>query len=200
MHKLLASRDAYCMNQMKYIITRKSKKNLKTPIGFTLIELLVAVLLLALLISAVASLFGITVRSTLRTGNLAKNQSAIDSDISRLRKISEEYTCCSGVCAWPKPNSCAANFGFSDYYFPQNPANRQSFVDSCKGGGGVTSAPDLTASLVNELRKVPLSTNVSRTVAKASAASGDHLILVTYTADGINRAYNIYPVVAAWCP
>ncbi|MFM7086071.1 MAG: type II secretion system protein J [Cyanobium sp.] len=190
--------------------------------GFTLLEVVVGVALLAGVAAGSAVLISVANRmlGTSTTHNNA--QAAIDSDISRARKLAEDYTCCPGSCttnattiaAARTTGRCAPNAQVNDstYYFPQLETTTYpdvtGFTNACANGTLVGSA---TSGLIKEISDQGSSAlgdaGITRTVAVDDSTDPTaHRIRITYTGSssggttGINRVVKLVPTVAAWCP
>ena len=101
--------------------------------GFSLVEVLVGLLVFAIASAATLAVFSNTIRSVFRTDDQARANAAIDSDISRLKQLSEQYNACmppisgavanSGsttVCTGKWPDGIMdIKLGDSYYYYPQ---------------------------------------------------------------------------------
>ncbi|MFM7311794.1 MAG: type II secretion system protein J [Cyanobium sp.] len=174
--------------------------------GFTLLEVVVGIALLALVASGSTLLISVANRmlGTSTTQNNA--QAAIDSDISRARKLAEDYTCCPGSCsadaatlsAARSSGRCLGNANDSTYYFPQQSGDVDAFTTSCSNG-------TITANLITALQGLGTLADVSRTVAADDSADPtSHRIRITYSGTGSNagitRVVKLVPTVAGWCP
>ena len=110
--------------------------------GFTMVEILVGVVLLAVVASGSAVLISVANRLLGTSTSQSNAQAAVDSDISRARKLAEDYTCCPGSCtadAATITTACAAgkclgNVNDSTYYFPQLSADIPTFTAACEIG------------------------------------------------------------------
>lgn len=174
--------------------------------GFTLVEILIGVGLLLLAASGSAML--ITAANSMLGTSTSQNdaQAAIDSDISRARKLAEDYTCCPGSCttdatlisAARSSGKCAGNVNDSTYYFPQQAADVDTFSSACANGS-------ITGNLIAAIQGQGAISGISRTVAvDDSSDPTSHRIRISYSgsggASGISRVIKLVPTVAAWCP
>lgn len=174
--------------------------------GFTLIEILVGVALLLLVASGSAMLISVA-NQMLGTSTSQNNaQAAIDSDISRVRRLSEDYTCCPGSCtadpatiaAARTGGKCAGNSNDSTYYFPQQVADVTSFAAACNAG-------TVSTNLITAIQALASLSGITRTVATDDSSDPTtHRIRITYSGTGgnagINRVVKLVPTAAAWCP
>lgn len=174
--------------------------------AFTLMELLVSAALLAVVSSGTALLISLANSSLTSSTTLAAAQAAIDSDISRARKLAEDYSCCPGRCTANanalatarSQGKCAGNVNDSTYYFPQLDADVPAFLNACANG-------TLTANLITEIQALGPLSGINRSVSEDdSSDSSDHRIRLTHSASGtgagIQRVVKIVPTVAGWCP
>lgn len=174
--------------------------------GFTLMEILVGVVLLALVSTGTASLISLANSNLSSSTSQNSSQAAIDSDISRARKLAEDYTCCPGSCT-ADPGTittaktagrCAGNVNDSTYYFPQQSNDITAFTSACSTG-------TLTTNLITAIQSLGGLSGVTRTVTNDDSADlTAHRIRITYSGSGrsagINRVVKIVPTVAGWCP
>lgn len=179
---------------MNYVLTLTCLRARKKQ-GFTIIELVVSAVILALAASTAGVLVGVSNRSTITSREVAEASSAIESDIARIRTISESYTCCAGTCtSSPTASaSCIGSLGDSSYYFPQQLAGITAFTTLCSNG-------NLTNSLMTAIDSLPQPSGVTRANSvKEDAIS--HRLSITYSAaGGVNKVLKIVPTVAGWCP
>lgn len=174
--------------------------------GFTLVEILIGVVMLALVASGSAML--ITVANRMLGTSTSQNnaQAAIDSDISRVRKLAEDYTCCPGSCTSNAATittargsgRCLGNANDSTYYFPQLAADIPAFTTACEAG-------TLTANLILAIQSIASLPDVTRTVmVDDNSDLSSHRIRLIYSGTaantGIARVVKLVPTVAAWCP
>ena len=110
-----------------------------SPVGFSLVEVLVGILVFAIASAATISVFANTIRSIRRTEDQALANAAIDSDIARVKQLTEIYNACSDPDSTIQPASVASGsftpcsgkwpdgvtdikLGDSYYYYP-DPTN-----------------------------------------------------------------------------
>ena len=178
--------------------------------GFSLVEVVVAVALLGLIGSITANVYGVITRSTTSTSTAANTLAAIDSDISRIKQISETLTCCPGSCttnattiATAVANSkCGGSTpGLSSYYWPLVSGDVTTFEAACNATLANGAIETAMLSAINGLTQP---TGATRTASVDEIAA--HRILVTYTGTTgtggsfVNRDIKIVPTVASFCP
>lgn len=185
-----------------FIPSRRSERA-----GFTLIEVVVGVALLAIVASGSAML--ITVANSMLSISTSQNntQAAIDSDISRARKLAEDYTCCPGSCtadaatiaAARSSGKCIGNANDSTYYFPQQSADVATFTATCVNG-------TLVNNLITAIQALGNVSGVARTLAiDDSSDPTTHRLRITYSGSNLSnasiiRVVKLVPTAAAWCP
>lgn len=189
---------------------RKSRQQKFANAGFSLIEVVVAAAILGLIGAITANGFGVITRSTTATTAAANTLSAIDSDISKIKQISENLTCCPGSCTTDATTIATAvtngqcggsTPGLSNYYWPLLSANVTTFETACNAAAANGAIETAMLSAINTL---PQPTGANRTVTVDEIAS--HRLLVTYTGTTgsggsfVNRAIKIVPTVALFCP
>lgn len=165
--------------------------------GVTLVELLVGSILLVIAFAMAATISGVNNRNLQTSATTADQDSLIDSDISAIRKISEEYTWCTGAGTLSASGSSCDSTTARDqnYYFPNNSANIALFEAACAD----TTAPDaLNAALVYEINSRATLPGVTRTVSYDSVTA--HRLRITYAGTNVNRVLLLTPTVAGWCP
>jgi len=176
------------------------------------VEILIGVVLLAVAASGSALLITTANRQLGSSESLGGAQAAIDSDLSRIRRLAEDYTCCPGSCtadaaeiqAAGVAGKCQGSVGDSAYYFPQQSAEITTFAgpphaSSLCGNG------QLTANLITAIQAQGTLSGISRAVQEDDVTDlTDHRIRITYTGSGANagisRVVKLVPTVAAWCP
>lgn len=174
--------------------------------GFTMVEILIGVVLLLLAASGSAVLITVANRLLGTSTSQSNAQAAIDSDISRARRLAEDYTCCPGSCtadaatitAARASGKCAGTANDSTYYFPQQSNDVTGFDGVCANG-------TLTANLITAIQAQGTLSDISRTVTVDDASDPtSHRIRITYSGTngnaGITRVVKLVPTVAAWCP
>ncbi len=89
--------------------------------GFSLVELMVASVLLVLALTGTSVLFVESNRSSAAAETRYRQQALVDTDLARVRRLNDRYTCSTGICTslgsvelgkndfFPPPASSAAN-------------------------------------------------------------------------------------------
>ena len=165
------------------------------------------VALLAVVASGSAVL--ISVANNMLTTSTSQNnaQAAIDSDISRARKLAEDYTCCPGFCTTDATHiasarlsgKCIGNPHDSTYYFPQQTLDVDTFTAICSNG-------TLTTALIAAIQAIGNVSGVTRTLAvDDSSDPTTNRLRITYSGSGLTnasiiRVVKLVPTAAAWCP
>jgi len=186
--------------------------------GFSLSEPMVLLVMLTMAMLAAASIFSSAMRSFTTSRKLSEMEIAIDENISEIKKISREFTCCSGTCNVPsKPftdhgsgKPCATdNIRDDRYYFPQ--------LDLAST---TTNFPNTTTSVepaaIDQICSVANNTNfmtpfktavdakpVALPVTRTTTIKTDsiHTLEVTYNDAGrVIRSLVVVPVMANYCP
>ena len=184
--------------------------------------LLTAMLLIA--VSAMASVFNSISRMMVLTQQQVIMQAAIDANLSQIKTLARQYTCCSGTCTtnapsdfWQKDGvaqSCATNDPRDGrYYFPQ--ADDLTTTTNI-GVTSTSSEPDAVTELcqsknnsafMNPLKlavdNIPFASQTTYATREATySASNVHALRVTYTdlKNKVVRVENIIPKMAYFCP
>ena len=186
---------------------RGTKRN---QTGFSLIEVVVAAALLGLIGATVASLYGVSTRSTNATTAAANALSAIDSDISRVKQLSEQLTCCPGSCTTDTTTIASAvtsgkcvssTPGLSSYYWPQATADITTFTTACTA---TSSNGAIETAMITGINALAQPSGAVRTASVDEISA--HRITVTYTGTTgssgsfVNRTIKVVPTVAMFCP
>jgi len=202
------------------------KSNCTYEAGFSLVEVLVGLLVFAIASAATIAVFSNTIRSIYRTDDQARANAAVDSDISRLKQLAEQYNACmapvsgavasSGsttVCTGKWPDGITSiKLGDSYYYYPDPSASGgaaavANFRTACAAGSANSHITKNLIDYINNPAKFsqpPSQFKVTRSVATREAATeaSNYVILIDYTSTqfNINRRVKLLPVIAAWCP
>ena len=168
--------------------------------GFSLVEGLVAMVVLSVALLGTTTAFNLITGSISGTGSRNNANLSIDNDIATIKQLAAEYTSCVNPLGSIPPSSggCGANISTSEYYFPQNPADWESFLGACRGDG----VQHITLNLISAINAKPA---VGAGVVRQSAVRADpsdpknHAILVAYEGQGVSRLVKVVPVVSAWC-
>lgn len=173
----------------------RCRQNPSAQAGFTLVELLVSTVLIGTVLGSLALLPGIIGRGSLQTERQNNSLAGIDSDLSTMRALAHNFSCCSGRCVTSvNPANCnGASPGTAAFYRPTvSSAAETTFHTSCEN---YTLATTLRTALSTQAQ----ATGVSRTVTVDSAEA--HRLRVTYTAPGnVERVAILLPTVASFCP
>ena len=163
--------------------------------GFTLVELLASTVIIGIILGGLLTFPQIIGRGSQQTQRQNESQAAIDSDLSNLRTLANNFTCCTGTCTVPNPLQCNnQDPGKANFYIPTaNSPAEASFKAAC-------SSETLASSLEEIMNSQSLSTAItSRTIEVDSASA--HRLRVTYTAPGnVERLAILVPTAAAFCP
>jgi prepilin-type N-terminal cleavage/methylation domain-containing protein len=166
------------------------------PSGFSLVELLVSTVVISIILGGLITLPQIIGRGSQQTQRQNAGQSAIDSDLSQLRTLANNFSCCSGSCTTSlSPSPCNGNNpGQANFYIPAvNSPAETTFRTACNAG---TLASSLRTTLNSQTLDPAIT---SRTVVVDSASA--HRLRVTYTLPGnVERLAILVPTAAAFCP
>lgn len=172
--------------------------------GFSMAEALVAGVVLLFTVQGTASAFNLITTSISKTSVQSTNNTAIDRDISSIKKLSVEYTSCV-VPSGSVPTAeapCDESSRFSSYYFPMNPtiARQDEFLSACRS---TDPAAHITAGFIQAINQKPaLASGVIRTQAgrEDSVDAKNHNVIVEYKVNNLTvRTVKVSPVVSAWC-
>ncbi|MCP9860830.1 MULTISPECIES: hypothetical protein [unclassified Cyanobium] len=171
--------------------------------GFSLVELMVASLLLVLSLTGTSVLFMESNRSSAAASLRYRQQALVDTDLARVRRLNDRYTCASGTCTslgaeelekddfFPAPTSTAAD---------GNSAAGNSFEALCQSNGLITQ-------LVADIGPTPSGlTAAGITYAvDPNNQEGVHRYTITYsytnsTSIEVLRRVMLVPTTVAWCP
>jgi prepilin-type N-terminal cleavage/methylation domain-containing protein len=171
-----------------------------TQQGFSLVEGLVAMVVLSVALIGTTAAFNLITSSIGGTGSRNSANLAIDNDIAGIKQLAANYT----SCVYPlgpvtsATGECSADISTSEYYFPEEPANWEVFLRSCRGD----DVQHITVNLISAINARPA---VAAGVVRQSAVREDvtdpknHAIVVSYQGQGISRLVKVVPVVSAWC-
>ena len=196
--------------------------------GFSLVEVLVGLLVFAIASAATLAVFSNTIRSVFRTDDQARANAAVDSDISKLKQLAEQYNACmppisgavaaSGsttVCTGTWPDGITPiKLGDSYYYYPVPGSNPSvdntavtNFRTACSSSAAASHITKNLIDYINDTTKFPQPPSafkVTRSTASREAGTdaSNHVIIVDYTSTqfNINRRVKLLPVISAWCP
>lgn len=176
--------------------------------GFSLVEVLVGLLIFSLVVAASFATFSLATGGTFRTGRLANANAAIDSDIAKIKKLSEDYSACVDPLGSILPDcrdstNAIIPAGSSWYYQPGTSANFESFYAACNAP---SESAHITKNLITAINALTrnVGSGVTRSLAQreAPAVANNHIIVISYQAAdfSLNRTIKITPVLSSWCP
>jgi type II secretory pathway pseudopilin PulG len=182
--------------------------------GFTLVELLISSVLLVLALTGTSFLFMESNRSSAATSTRYNQQALVDTDLARVRRLNDRYTCSSGTCTSLGTVELGKNDFFPTPTSPDlngNSAAGNAFEALCNSTGLITQ-------LVNEIGTPPASlTAAGITYAIDTSNQGQqtvsefgtnvirnlHRYTITYTdvSSGESlRRITLVPTTVSWCP
>jgi Tfp pilus assembly protein PilV len=184
--------------------------------GFSLSEPMVLLLMLTVAMLAAASIFSSAMRSFTTSRNVSSMEIAIDQNISEIKKIAREFTCCSGSCTTTVPadvgpgQACATQDSRDDrYYFPQLDLSSTTTNFPNTTTSMEPAAVDQICSVANNTHfMTPFKTAVDSTPAASTTTrtttiktDSIHTLEVTYSDAGrVIRSLVVVPVMANYCP
>jgi hypothetical protein len=183
----------------KFMLSRAIKaRSSCRDAGFSIVEGLIASVIVALAVAATAGGFNLVTSSIRGTAEKNTANLSIDNDVSRIKKLSAEYSACVTPAGGFPGNGCDVGSDISHYYFPMDPLKVDQFFAACNGAAGA----HITANFVDALKNLgEPAPGVSRAVARENGGDPkNHNVIVRYTADGKeSRVLKVAPVVSAWC-
>jgi prepilin-type N-terminal cleavage/methylation domain-containing protein len=166
--------------------------------GFTLVELLVSTVIISIILGGLIIFPQIIGRGSQQSQRQNTGQSAIDSDLARLRTLANNFSCCSGTCTTSlSPSPCNSKTpGQEDFYIPTAGSTAETtFNTACNAG---TLASTLQTSLNSQS---PAPAIISRAISVNSGDAVAHRLRVSYSAPGnVERVAILVPTAAAFCP
>ena len=179
-------------------------------------EPMVLLLMLTVAMLAAASIFSSAMRSFTTSRNVSSMEIAIDQNISEIKKIAREFTCCSGSCTTTVPadvgpgQACATQDSRDDrYYFPQLDLSSTTTNFPNTTTSMEPAAVDQICSVANNTHfMTPFKTAVDSTPAASTTTrtttiktDSIHTLEVTYSDAGrVIRSLVVVPVMANYCP
>jgi prepilin-type N-terminal cleavage/methylation domain-containing protein len=163
--------------------------------GFTFVELLVSTVVISIILGGLITFPQIIGRGSQQSRRQNESQAAIDSDLSGLRTLANNFTCCTGTCTVPDPPRCNnQDPGQANFYIPTaNSAAETSFKAACNSG-------TLASSLRTIMNGQSFNTAITSRAIEVDSALA-HRLRVTYTAPGnVERLAIVVPTTAAFCP
>jgi type II secretory pathway pseudopilin PulG len=172
--------------------------------GFSIIEGLLAAVIVMIAIAGTSSAFNLLTSSVRRTDEVNSANLAADNDISKIQRLSTEYTSCVvPEGSIPAANACTnTSVNEANYYFPQStdPLEIQKFFTACQSSG---SGSHITSNFVSAINSLPaVGSGVARqsAVREDSSDPSNHIVVVNYILPlGGSRILKIAPVVSSWC-
>lgn len=165
--------------------------------GASLVELVIGSMILIFAFAMAAAIAGVNGRNLLTSRTTSNQDALIDSDISAIRRLSEEYTWCTGAgtLAASGPSCDSTSARNQNYYFPSNSTNIALFESAC---ADTTAPDDLNVALVNQINSRATLPGITRSVTYDNVPA--HRLRITYTGTNVNRVILLTPTVAGWCP
>jgi prepilin-type N-terminal cleavage/methylation domain-containing protein len=182
--------------------------------GFSLVELMVSSVLLVVALTGTSILFMESNRSSAATTTRYNQQALVDSDLARVRRLNDRYTCFSGTCT----SLGTAELGKNDF-FP-TPASAAVDGNSTAGAAFETlcNSTQLITPLVNQIGSTPaalssagisysIDTNNQgqQTVSEfgVNVVRNLHRYTITYVNSSTGellRRVTLVPTTVSWCP
>jgi len=189
---------------------RRSPDRGRGQAGFSLTEPMVLLLMLTVAMVSAASIFSSAMRSFTTSRNMSDMEIAIDDNISKIKQISREFTCCSGTCTPTVPpdgtygldRSCATNDSRDDrYYYPQLDLSTTTIVepDVVDQICSVANNANFMTPFKDAVDAKPVALPTTRTT--TIKTDSIHTLEVTYSDAGrVIRSLVVVPVMANYCP
>ncbi len=182
--------------------------------GFSLVELMVASVLLVVALTGTSVLFVESNRSSAAAETRYRQQALVDTDLARVRRLNDRYTCSSGSCTslgslelgkndfFPPPTSTAAN---------GNSSAGQLFEALCNSTGLITQlvtdigTPPAALTTAGVSYSVDSANQGQQTVSEfgTNVVRNLHRYTITYTnsiSGELLRRVTLVPTTVAWCP
>jgi hypothetical protein len=149
-----------------------------------------------IVVGAVAGLSQITSRGVVQTQQKGQSQSAIDSDISEIKTLANQFHCCATACT-SNSSVCSgatagSSLGTTAFFKPVSGSTAETRLNAACNSRSIAS------TLRNEiLARADLAITPAIDIDSVDA----HRLKVTYSAAGnTERVAYIVPTVAAFCP
>ncbi|MCP9935017.1 prepilin-type N-terminal cleavage/methylation domain-containing protein [Cyanobium sp. Candia 9D4] len=182
--------------------------------GFSLVELMVSSVLLVLALTGTSVLFVESNRSSAAAETRYRQQALVDTDLARVRRLNDRYTCSTGSCTslgsvelgkhdfFPPPVSTAAN---------GNSSAGQLFEALCNSTGLITQlvadigAPPAALTGAGITYSIDTANQGQQTVSEfgTNVVRNLHRYTITYTngtSGELLRRVTLVPTTVAWCP
>ncbi|MCT0207758.1 prepilin-type N-terminal cleavage/methylation domain-containing protein [Synechococcus sp. CS-1332] len=182
--------------------------------GFSLVELMVSSVLLVLALTGTSVLFVESNRSSAAASLRYRQQALVDTDLARVRRLNDRYTCSSGTCTslgtlelgkndfFPLPTSSAATGNSTAGNSFEALCNSTSLITPLLADIGAAPSALTTAGITYQIDPnnqgqqtiSEFGTNVTRNL---------HRYTITYTnstSGELLRRVTLVPTTVAWCP
>jgi hypothetical protein len=170
------------------------------------LELLVASTLLGVMIAGSVSLTEASGRMSSTTSNRYRQQSLVDADLARVRRLNDRYTCTSGTCS-----SAGSSDPGKNGYFPAPPSPSTSPTacttgTACKTFENLCQSTNLITQLVSDIGPPPAAlttAGITYVIDSTPASQAQvHRYRITYrnSANEVLRKITLMPTTVAWCP
>lgn len=182
--------------------------------GFSLVELMVSSVLLVLALTGTSVLFVESNRSSAAAETRYRQQALVDTDLARVRRLNDRYTCRTGTCTslgstelgkndfFPTPTSTAANGNSSAGQLFEALCNSTSLITQLVTDIG---APPSTLTAAGITYGVDTANQGQQTVSEfgTNVVRNLHRYTITYTNSSsgeLLRRVTLVPTTVAWCP
>ncbi len=182
--------------------------------GFSLVELMVSSVLLVLALTGTSVLFIESNRSSAAATLRYRQQALVDTDLARVRRLNDRYTCSSGTCS----SLGTVELGKHDFFPP--PVSTDATGNSTAGNTfeALCNSTVLISQLVSDIGATPSTlTAAGVTYSIDTANQGQqtisefgttvvrnlHRYTITYTnstSGELLRRVTLVPTTVAWCP
>jgi prepilin-type N-terminal cleavage/methylation domain-containing protein len=181
---------------------RHSRPTTPSDEGFTLIELLVASLLLAVVVAGSVSLTERSGAMSSTSNTRYRQQSLVDADLARVRRLNDRYSCASGACT-----SSGSTDPDKNGYFPPTVGTAPNITNSTAGNAFETlcSSTNLVNQLVTDIGTPPAAltgSGITYAIDTTNQAQV-HRYTITYSNSStgeVLRKVTLTPTTVAWCP
>jgi len=182
--------------------------------GFSLVELMVASVLLVLSLTGTSVLFIESNRSSAAASLRYRQQALVDTDLARVRRLNDRYTCASGSCT----SLGTAELGKNDFF----PAPTSTAADGNSAAGdafeALCNSTGLLTQLVADIGATPAALTTAginytidpnnqgqQTISEfgTNVVRNLHRYTITYTnstSGELLRRVTLVPTTVAWCP
>ncbi len=182
--------------------------------GFSLVELMVSSVLLVLALSGTSVLFAESNRSSAAATQRYRQQSLVDTDLARVRRLNDRYTCSSGTCT----SLGTLELGKNDFFPPPtstettgNSAAGNAFEALCNSTGLITQlvanigAASATLTAAGITYSIDSANQGQQTISEfgTNVVRNLHRYTITYTNSSsgeLLRRVSLVPTTVAWCP